>query len=115
MRECSVGVLDDLLGSDDCEGFGLIAASPPALEFSFTLFSLMGAGFELPKSSAVPGVLGVFPEDPNDAKAPEPNPKAEDAPLVGEATLVVVKGAMPLKGFDLLLKEPSPPNRFAGW
>lgn len=67
------------------------------------------------KSKAVPGVFGVFPEDPNEAKAPDPSPNAEEAPAVGEAILVVVTGAMLLKGFDLLLKEPSPPKRFAGW
>lgn len=48
--------------------------------------------------------------DPKDANAPDPSPKAEDAPLVGEATLVVVKGEMPLKGF-LPLFVVSPPNR----
>jgi len=91
-----------------------MAVSSLDFEFSFTLFSLLVEGVKLPKSSDVPGVLGVFPEDPNDAKAPEPSPNAEDAPLVGEATLVVVNGAMPLKGLDLLLKDPSPPKRFAG-
>ena len=61
----------------------------------------------------MPGVLGVLAEDPKDANAPDPSPKAEDAPVVGEATVVVVKGEIPLKGFDLPLVEPSPPNRFA--
>ncbi len=92
-----------------------MSASPLDFEFPFTLFSLFVEGVELLKSSDVPGVFGVFPEDPKDAKAPEPRPNADDAPLVGEATLVVVNGAMPLKGLDLLLKDPSPPNRFAGW
>ena len=56
------------------------------------------------------GVLGVFELEPNDAKAPDPRPKAEDAPDVGEATPVVVRGEMPLKGFGL---PPSPPGRLA--
>ena len=63
------------------------------------------------KSKAVPGVLGVLPEDPNDANAPDPRPKAEDAeaPEVGDDIPDVLKGEMALKGFRL----PSvPPNRF---
>lgn len=60
----------------------------------------------------MPGVLGVFPEEPKEANAPDPKPKAEDAPLVGEATFVVAKGAMPLRVFVLLLNES---NRLAGW
>ena len=59
------------------------------------------------------GVRGVFAVEPNDAKAPDPRPKAEDAPLVGEATPVVVRGEMPLRGLALPAIEPSPPNRFA--
>ena len=91
--------------------------SGPALSFSFSRFSLAAVeDVELAKSREVPGVLGVFAEDPKEAKAPDPRPKAEEAPLVGEATLVVVKGAMPLNGLDLLLKDPSvTPKRFAGW
>lgn len=61
-------------------------------------------------SIAVPGVLGVLAEVPKDAKAPEPRLKAEEAPVVGEATLVVVKGAMPLSG-GLPPGVLSPPNR----
>lgn len=67
---------------------------------------------ELLRSNDVPGVLGVLPEEPNDANAPDPKPKAEDAPLVGDATFVVARGVMPLRGFVLLLKES---NRFACW
>lgn len=58
---------------------------------------------------AVPGVLGVFAVEPNDAKAPVPSPKAEEAPDVGEATPVVVSGDMPLR----VPLFPSPPKRFA--
>lgn len=115
LRECSEGVVDDLLFKDNAEGF--VLTSDPTLSFSFSRFSPAPVeGVELPKSREVPGVLGVFAEDPNDAKAPDPRPKADEAPLVGEAAFVVVKGAMPLNGLDLLLKDPSPPpKRFAGW
>lgn len=115
LRECSKVVVDDLLFKDDVEGF--VLKSDPALSLSFSRFSLAAfEGVELPKSRDVPGVLGVFAEDPKDAKAPDPRPKADEAPLVGEAAFVVVKGAMPLNGLDLLLKDPSlPPKRFAGW
>lgn len=65
----------------------------------------------LVKSNAVPGVFGVLVADPNDAKAPEPSPNAEDALVaVGEDILLVDNGAM-------LLKRPpcelsGPPKRF---
>jgi hypothetical protein len=62
------------------------------------------------KSKAVPGVLGVFVADPNDAKAPDPRPKADDAPPPGEDTLVVVSGAMLLKGFARPPCELRPPS-----
>ena len=65
----------------------------------------------LPKSSDDPGVFGVLLDDPKDAKTPDPRPNADDAPLVGEATLVVERGVIPLSGFVLLLKES---KRFAG-
>jgi len=45
------------------------------------------------KSKAVPGVFGVFVVDPNDAKAPEPSPNAEDAP--GAAFTFVFKSDAP--------------------
>ena len=115
LRECSEGVMDDLLFRDSVEIFAL--TSSPALSFSFSRFSPAAVeGVELPNSRDVPGVLGVLAEDPNDAKAPDPRPKADEAPLVGEAAFVVVKGAMPLNGLGLLLRDPSPPpKRFAGW
>jgi hypothetical protein len=62
------------------------------------------------KSKAVPGVLGVFVADPNEANAPEPRPNAEEPPVVGDATLGV-NGDTPLKGF-LPPCDESPPNRF---
>lgn len=113
LSECSEEVMEDLWVRDEVERLTL--ASGPALSLSLSLFSPAAVdGVE--KSRLVPGVLGVLAEDPNDAKAPDPRPKAEDAPLVGEAVFVVVKGAMPLNGLDLLLKDPSaPPKRFVGW
>lgn len=60
----------------------------------------------LPKSSAPPGVLGVF-ADPKEANAPEPRPNALDAPAVGDA-IEVVEGDMAAKGFLLLCAEVSP-------
>ncbi len=115
LRECSEGAMDGLLFRDGVEE--IVLTSDPVLSFSFSRFSPVAVeGVELAKSSEVPGVLGVFAEDPKDAKAPDPRPKADEAPLVGEAAFVVVKGAIPLNGLDLLLKDPSvPPNRFAGW
>ena len=110
--------MDDLLLKDNAEGF--VLTSDPALSFSFSFsFSFFSPavvkGVELLKSRDVPGVLGVFAEDPKEAKAPDPRPKADEAPPVGEAAFVVVNGAMPLNGLDLLLKDPSPPpKRFAG-
>lgn len=47
----------------------------------------------LPKSKGAPGVLGVLAAEPKEAKAPEPRPKAEEAP--GEATPLVFNGAAP--------------------
>ena len=52
-----------------------------------------------PKSKAVPGVLGVFVAEPNEAKAPDPGPNAFEAPAEGDDT-PPVRGEMALKGFD---------------
>lgn len=49
--------------------------------------------------------------DPKDANAPEPRPKALDAPLVGDAR-PPPGVVMELKGLDLPCEELSPPNRF---
>lgn len=69
----------------------------------------------LPKSNAVPGVLGVFVAEPNDAKAPDPSPKAVEAPVVGEAMVPVDKGGMALKGLERPpWEEPPPPKRARG-
>ncbi len=89
--------------SDAVEGLLLMAES--SLE-SFSFFSLVA--FDVLKSKAVPGVLGVFPEDPKEAKAPDPKPKAEEAPDEGEAMLVE-SGVMALKGLERPWEEVSPP------
>ena len=49
----------------------------------------------LPQSKAVPGVLGVLVADPKEAKAPDPNPNAEDFP--GGAEALVFSGVMPFE------------------
>lgn len=65
-------------------------------------------------SNAVPGVLGVFEAEPKEAKAPDPSPNAEDAPEVGDDTLLVLRGDIALNGFDRPWDGVSPPpKRFA--
>ena len=112
LRRCSEVVLDDLLPKDDADTFGLTSGPGCSFDTSFSRFSPDVEGAGLPRSSELPGVLGVLAEDPKDANAPDPSPKAEDAPVVGEATVVVVNGEMPLNGLDFPLAEPSPPNLF---
>lgn len=62
------------------------------------------------KSNAVPGVFGVLLADPKDANAPEPSPKAEEPPVVGDASAPGVNGEMPLNGLrppcDDVLPKP---------
>jgi len=91
-------------------------AAKSVRENPLSRFSLGVGGTGLPfvallKSKAVPGVLGVLAEDPNDANAPDPRLKAEDAeaPEVGDDMPDVLKGEMALKGFRL---PSAPPNRF---
>ena len=57
--------------------------------------------FEDVFSEPVPGVFGTLEDDPKDAKAPDPRPKAEDAPTVGEDMTDVVIGVKALNGFAL--------------
>ena len=65
------------------------------------VFSAVGVfATRLPKSNAPLGVFAAF-EAPKDANAPEPNPKALEAPAVGEAR-EPVEGGSALKGFLLL-------------
>lgn len=111
-RACSDIVLDDRLAKEDVDAFGLISAPPASFTVSFSRFSATGV-VELLRSRDAPGVRGVLAEDPKDANAPEPRPKAEEAPFVEGVTLVVVKGETPLNGLDLPLVDTSPPKRFA--
>ena len=84
------------------------------------LFCTLSAGLPAPLSCTArlawpsvfaPGVLGVFVEDPKEAKAPEPSPKAEDAPAVGDAIAPLPPGVSELKGLGLPCEEESPPDR----
>lgn len=87
-----------------------------ARDTPFSPLSRGVGGTELPfvallKSNAVPGVFGVFVDDPNEAKAPDPRPNADEAdgPDVGDAIPEVLRGEIALKGF----RDPSaPPKRF---
>lgn len=101
-----------------CSSFVVCGAR--ALEIGFiTPFSSFFTGVAggaavlaaFPKSNAVPGVFGVLFADPNEANAPEPNPKAVDAPEVGEDMFVVVNGDIALNGFARPWEGVSPPNR----
>lgn len=101
LRGCSdAAAPDDLLVKEEAEALGFMSGPVDSR-----------AGSLLEDSIAAPGVLGVFADEPKEAKAPEPRPKAEEAPLVGEATPVVVKGVMPLRGVLAPPGALSPPNR----
>ena len=104
-------MLDDLLVNGDTEALGLISGPDCSFALSFSRFSPGVDG--VPRSRDVPGVLGVLAEDPKDANAPDPSPNAEDAPVVGDATVEALKGEIPLNELGLPLVEPSPANRFA--
>lgn len=112
---CSGAVFDDRLASDEVETFVLMSTPEASFPNSLSRFSapVVEAFPKLAVSRDVPGVLGVFMEDPKDAKAPEPSPKAEDAPFgVGEEIFVVLRGDMPLNGLGLPLPAVSLPKRF---
>lgn len=111
-RACSDIVLDDRLVKEDIDAFVLISAPPASFTASFSRFSTTGV-VELPRSRDAPGVRGVLAEDPKEANAPEPRPKADEAPFVDGVTLLVVNGAIPLNGLVLPLVDRSPPKRFA--
>jgi hypothetical protein len=116
------GVLEVLTSSSlvslllTVSGFAADFVRAKGTVLSLFVAGVAGAGAPeatFPKSNAVPGVFGVLVAEPNDAKAPVPKPNAEDAPVVGEATLFVVKGAMLLNGFERPPCELStPPKRF---
>lgn len=105
-------VPDVLLANDDEEARGFTLSPLTSFSHSFSLLSAAGVTLG-PNSSAVPGVFGVFTAEPKEANAPVPRPKAEEAPVVGEAMPVVVDGEMALKGLDLPCEDESPPNRLA--
>ena len=108
LRGCSEPATDDLLFKDVTEGFALMSWLPVSCAASFS--RSRPDSEEVLATMPLPGVFGVLAAEPKDAKAPDPKPKAEEAPAVGEATLEVVKGVMPLR--EVLLPEvPSPPYR----
>lgn len=104
--------LDVVLSSEVvCAAVRAGAAEPPLALLSRFSLGVDGdaAPADLPKSNAVPGVLGVFV--PNDANAPVPSPKAVEPPDIGDEVLLVVKGEMALKGFVFPCDESAPPKR----
>lgn len=84
-----------------------LPAKPP----SFADFSAPGVLTAAPKddSKGFPVALGVFAE-PKEAKAPDPRPKAFDAPPVGDAK-PPPGVVMELKGLVFWSEELSPPIR----
>lgn len=115
------------LGSSGSDDMAMLSCGAGAEVGSFrALFTILPGGFfsagvvgaaagaaVVLKSKAVPGVLGVLLAEPNEAKAPEPRPKAEEPPVVGDARAPGVKGEMALKGLRPPCEEVSPPKRFA--
>ena len=99
----SADIVELLLAREEDDSRGLTVVPLVSFGCSFSGFSPFAP--IPPKSGAVPGVLGVFDDAPNEAKAPDPRPKAEEAPAVGDARLLVERGVMPFSGFVLLLKE----------
>lgn len=90
---------------------GLLSALPPKVP-SLADFSAVGVFAGAPPSAAsngFPGDLGAFAA-PNEAKAPEPRPKAVDAPPMGEAKLPPPGGVAELNEC-FPSDELSPPNR----
>lgn len=108
-------------GSIDCEvvGRGVVTGATFLVKLflsspSFFSTELAAEGVPataLAKSKAVPGVLGVFVAEPKEAKAPEPRPKAPEAPVVGEEIPLVFKGVTALNGL-LRPCEDVLPKRF---
>lgn len=98
----------DLSIEIDRLGAALFSSLSPSF-FSLAAEAVGVVAVALLKSKAEPGVLGVLVAEPKDAKAPDPRPKAEDPPEVGEATAPAVRGALLLKG--LFLPEDKFPKR----
>ena len=80
----------------DADSVGVASTRSLSLSFSFSFSFLFEKSNAVPVP--VPGVLGVLAE-PKEAKAPEPRPKADDAPPDGD---LVVEGDSAPKGFVLL-------------
>ena len=88
----------------DLRAGGLLLSFSSLSEGCESFFSVPG----LPKSKAVPGVLGVLLALPKLAKAPLPSPNAVEAPEpVGEATGFVDREAEELSGLLLLFRLPN--------
>ena len=102
-KGCSVGPAEELSSvSVVVSALAFSSEGSGPISFSVLLLEVKS------KPPPLPGVLGVFAEDPNDAKAPEPRLKAEEA-AEGE----FVEGVeMVLKGLDLPCEEVSPNRRF---
>ncbi len=102
------------IGGVDMDSFRVVFRALCA-GLSFLSDKVVGAGPAMAadlKSKAVPGVFGVLAAEPNDANAPEPSPKAVDAPAVGDVSPLGVIGERALKGFRPPWEE-SPPGRLA--
>jgi hypothetical protein len=92
------------------DAFGAIVLASDA---SFEPFSRVGVFAPLrtlPKSRALLGGFEGFTE-PKDAKAPEPNPNALEAPALG-VVIVLAGDGSGLKAFDFPCEVVSPPCRF---
>jgi hypothetical protein len=93
-----------------CSG---VVSFPIAEEvFGFAASSCLLESFSFSGSEVTPGVLAVF-EDPKEAKAPEPSPKALEAPLEEGVVNPAVGVVKALYGFDLPCDDSPPPKRFA--
>ena len=105
-KECSEAALGDLPFREETDAFDLTVGPVGSGAVSFSRLSPITA--EPPSSEVVPGVFGVLEEEPKDAKAPEPRPKADEPALAGDATLAVLNVEMPLKGFFPVLVLSAP-------
>lgn len=91
LRAGVVGVL--LREEDDAFDFTVLLFTPS----SSGCVSRFSLDFGALRSNA-PGVFGVLAE-PKEANAPDPKPKADEAPAEGDGAFVV-RGKITLKGFD---------------
>jgi hypothetical protein len=115
------------LGSSGSDGIAVVSCGAGVDTGSLrALFTILLGGFfsagvvgtpagvaTVLKSKAVPGVLGVLLAEPKDAKAPDPSPKADEPPVVGDASAPGVNGEMVLKGLRPPCDDVSPPKRLA--